>query len=171
LNSRNYRSTLEELRTDWEYAYGNRPFNYFFLDDYYEEQYKAEVKFGSIFGWFSGLAILVACLGLFGLASFMTRLRTKEVSVRKVLGASFQSLWVLLTGDFLKLVGIAILISLPLTWWLMSTWLQSFANRIPLSAWLFFGPACLLIAIAVGTVSYHTLYTANVNPASTLKDE
>jgi len=171
LNSNNYRDVLESIEADWKSVYGSKPFNYFFLDDYYNEQYKSELRFGSIFGWFSGLAIFVACLGLFGLASFMTELRTKEVSIRKVLGASFKSLWMLLTSDFLKLVGLAIIVSLPLTWWLMNQWLENFANRIPLSWWLFTIPAFLLIAIALGTVSYHTVFTANVNPARSLKDE
>lgn len=171
LRSKNYRVTLERLRENWVAAYGNKPFNYFFLDDYYNEQYKSELRFGSIFGWFSGLAIFVACLGLFGLASFTTGLRVKEVSVRKVLGASFSSLWMLLTGDFLKLVGLSVIISLPLTWWLMNQWLENFANRISLSLWLFVIPAFLLTIIAVCTVSYHTIYTANLNPATTLKDE
>jgi len=171
LSTNNYQDALSRIETHWKSVYGSKPFNYFFLDDYYNEQYKSELRFGSIFGWFSALAIFVACLGLFGLTSFMTRLRTKEVSIRKVLGASFENLWMLLTKDFLKLVTWAIIISLPLTWWLLDQWLDNFTNRIPLTWWLFMVPACLLIIVAAGTVSYHTVFTANVNPASTLKDE
>lgn len=171
LSSDNYQGVVERIEANWRSVYGTKPFNYFFLDDYYNEQYKSELRFGSIFGWFSGLAIFVACLGLFGLTSFMTRLRTKEVSVRKVLGASFKNLWLLLTRDFLKLVMLAIFISLPLTWWLLDQWLDNFASRIPLSWWLFTVPAFLLIIVATGTVSYHTVFTANVNPAESLKDE
>ena len=140
------------------------------MDDHYNEQYKSEVQFGSIFGLFAGLAIIVACLGLFGLASFITHLRAKEVSVRKVLGASVQSLWLLLTRDFIKLVGVAILISIPISWFLLNNWLENFANRINLSVGVFLFPAILLVVISVATVSYHTLKTAQLNLANTLKD-
>lgn len=171
LRSSNIHQDIERIRSHWVTAFDNKPFNYFFLDDYYGEQYKAESNFGSIFGFFAGLAILVACLGLFGLASYVTKLRTKEVSVRKVLGASLQNLWLLLTLDFLKWVGLAILLAIPLNWFVMNNWLENFANRIDLSWWIFFIPALVLLGIAAATVSYFTLRTANLNPASTLKDE
>lgn len=171
LRSSNIHQDIERIRSHWVTAFDNKPFNYFFLDDYYGEQYKAESNFGSIFGFFAGLAILVACLGLFGLASYVTKLRTKEVSVRKVLGASLQNLWLLLTLDFLKWVGLAILLAIPLNWLVMNNWLENFANRIALSWWIFFIPALVLLGIAAATVSYFTLRTANLNPATTLKDE
>ena len=171
LHANNYQEALERIEAHWRSVYGTKPFDYFFLDDYYNEQYKSELQFGSIFGWFSGLAIFVACLGLFGLTSFMTKLRIKEVSIRKVLGASVNNLWLLLTRDFLKLIMLAIVIALPLTWYLLDQWLDNFANRLSLSWWLFLVPACLLVVVATGTVSFHTVFTANVNPASTLKDE
>lgn len=171
LNSPNVHQAIERIRAHWITAFDNKPFDYFFLDDYYNEQYKAESNFGSIFGFFASLAILVACLGLFGLASYVTKLRTKEVSVRKVLGASLQNLWLLLTLDFLKWVGLAILLAVPLNWLVMNNWLDNFANRINLSWWIFFIPALVLLAIATATVSYFTLRTANLNPANTLKDE
>ncbi|MEQ8472661.1 MAG: ABC transporter permease [Marinoscillum sp.] len=171
INSTNVRSSVDQIEQHWQSAFGDKPLDYFFLDDFYNEQYQGELKFGSIFSIFSGLAILVACLGLFGLASYMTSLRTKEVGVRKVLGASFPTLLLLLTGDFMKLVGIAILISVPLSWWIMDNWLQNFANRISLSPISFILPGLVLILIALATVSYHTYHTANLNPATTLKDE
>lgn len=171
INSQNVRASVDQIEAHWRTAFGDKPMEYFFLDDFYNEQYKGELRFGSIFSLFSALAILVACLGLFGLASYMTNLRTKEVGVRKVLGASFTRLLLLLTGDFLKLVGIAILISIPISYYLMNNWLDNFANRIFLSPLLFIIPAVVLIIIAIGTVGYHTFYTANLNPAKTLKDE
>ncbi len=171
LSTTNIRASVDEIEAHWRSAYGDKPLEYFFLDDYYNEQYKGELKFGSIFSLFSGLAILVACLGLFGLASYMTNLRTKEVGVRKVLGASFSRLLLLLTSDFLKLVGIAIVISVPISWWVMSSWLENYANRIFLSPLLFLVPALILIVIAMATVGYHTYHTSNLNPAKTLKDE
>lgn len=171
LSSRDVPKALERIRSNWEGAFDNKPFDYFFLDDYYQEQYKAEMRFGAIFGLFAGLAILVACLGLFGMSSYVTKLRSKEISVRKVLGATLYGLWVMLTVDFLKWVGLAILVSLPLTWLVMHNWLDGFANRINLSWWLFLIPAVILIAIAVATVSFHTLRTAQRNPVIFLKEE
>ena len=163
--------TIAFLEENWRIVYGEQPLDFYFLDDHYNKQYKAELNFGTIFGLFSILAIIVACLGLFGLASFMTELRLKEVSVRKVLGASFSNLWTMLTKDFLKLVCLAILVSLPLSWWLMDSWLTTFANRIDLSFTLFLVPAALLVIISIATVSYHTIKTALLNPADCLKDE
>ena len=171
LNTSNMPSAVQTVQASWEKAFDSKPFDFFFLDDYYNEQYNTEVKFGSIFSLFSGLAMLVAALGLFGLSSFITALRTKEIGVRKVLGASIQNLWILLTTNFLKLVGLAIVLSLPLSYWLLNSWLEDFANRITLSWWLFAVPAIGLIVVAALTVSYHTIKTAFLNPATTLKDE
>ncbi|MDW3197591.1 MAG: ABC transporter permease [Cytophagales bacterium] len=171
INTGNMQSAVQTVQASWERAFNNKPFDFFFLDDFYNEQYNTEVKFGSIFSLFSGLAILVAALGLFGLSSFITAMRTKEIGVRKVLGASIQNLWILLTTNFLKLVGLAILLSLPLSYWLLNSWLEDFANRISLSWWLFAIPAISLIVVAALTVSYHTIKTAFLNPATTLKDE
>ncbi|MEO9868967.1 ABC transporter permease [Ekhidna sp.] len=171
INTENMRESVDQIQADWEAAFGNKIFDFFFLDDYYNEQYESEVKFGSIFGLFAVLAILVACLGLFGLASFITSLRSKEVGVRKVLGASMQQLLVLLTGDFVKLVAISILIAAPISWWLLQNWLDSFDNRISLGVMVFAIPAITIILIAVVTVAFHTFKTARLNPADTLHDE
>lgn len=171
VKSNNMRATLDRLEGHWHQAFGDKPFTYFFVDDHYNDQYKAELRFGSIFGMFSGLAIFVACLGLFGLASYMTSLRMKEVSIRKVLGASAPQLWVLLTRDFVKLVTISIAVAILPTWYIMNGWLDNFANRISLSWWLFLVPALVLLLISIATVSYQTIYTVNANPAHTLQDE
>ena len=171
INTSNMSNSIEEVQANWEDAFGNKIFDFFFLDDHYNEQYKAEVQFGSIFGLFAILAILVACLGLFGLASYITSLRSKEVGIRKVLGASIQQLLRLLTWDFIKLVFVSIVIAAPLSWWLMNSWLQDFDNRIGLSLDTFLVPAILMVIIAVATVSWHTLRTARLNPADTLHDE
>ncbi len=162
---------ISTIESHWTQAYTNKPFEYYFLDDHYNEQYKSEVRFGSIFGLFSGLAIFVACLGLFGLASYMTSLRLKEVSIRKVLGAANNNLWLLLATDFLKLVGISIVLSVPLTYYLMGEWLGNFATRIGLNVWLFLIPALVLVVIAIATVSYHTLRVIFTNPSENLKYE
>ncbi len=171
MNTSNMQASLERVRQHWETAFQNKPFEYFFLDEYYNEQYAGELKFGSIFALFAGLAILVACLGLFGLASYVTNLRSKEVSVRKVLGASLQNLWLLQTTDFLKWIGLAILLGVPLNWLVFNNWLNGFANRISLSLPIFLIPSLALLVIATITVSYYTLRTAQRNPALTLKDE
>ena len=171
VNTNDMRGAIDNIQADWEAAFGSKIFDFFFLDDYYNEQYQSDLKFGSIFGLFSGLAILVACLGLFGLASYITSLRAKEVGVRKVLGASIQQLLALLTWDFAKLVAISIVIAAPISWWLMQNWLQGFENRIQLDAIVFLIPAITIVAIAVSTVAYHTVRTASLNPAETLHDE
>lgn len=171
VNSTNLREAVDNIQSHWEEAFGNKIFDFFFLDDYYNEQYQAEMKFGSIFGLFAVLAILVACLGLFGLASYITSLRSKEVGVRKVLGASIQQLLRLLTWDFIKLVAISIVIAAPLSWWLMKNWLTGFENRIQLGVSVFLVPAIAIIIIAVSTVAFHTFKTARLNPADTLHDE
>ncbi|MEM8908896.1 MAG: FtsX-like permease family protein, partial [Bacteroidota bacterium] len=171
LDGNNVQQGIQNIRQHWEAAFANKPFDYFFLDEHYNEQYKAELSFGTIFAGFAGLAILVACLGLFGLASYVTKLRSKEISVRKILGASLPNLWWLLSFDFIKWVGLAILIAVPLNWWVMNYWLENFANRIHLSWWIFLIPALVLIGIATLTVSYHTLRIALINPAKTLKEQ
>ncbi len=171
VSTKNMSDAVKTVQQKYESAFVNHPFNYYFLDEYYNDQYQAELRFGTIFSLFAGLAILVACLGLFGLSSFTTALRTKEIGVRKVMGATIQKLWLLLTGDFLRLVMLAILVSLPLTWWLLRQWLEDFENRIEISWWLFAIPAFVLVTLAVAVVSYHTIRTAFLNPAITLKDE
>ena len=165
------RESIDGMQSHWESAFGNKVFDFFFLDDYYNEQYQSEVQFGSIFGLFAILAILVACLGLFGLASYITSLRSKEVGVRKVLGASLNQLLRLLTWDFVKLVVISIIIAAPLSWWLMKNWLDDFENRIQLGLGIFLIPALIIMLIAVLTVAFHTFKTARLNPAETLHDE
>jgi putative ABC transport system permease protein len=171
INTESMRESVDAIQADWEDAFGAKIFDFFFLDDYYNQQYESEVKFGSIFGVFAVLAISVACLGLFGLASFITSLRSKEVGVRKVLGASLNQLLLLLTGDFVKLVLISIIIAAPISWWLLTQWLESFENRISLGVAVFLIPAITIILIAIATVAFHTFKTAMLNPAETLHDE
>lgn len=171
VSTQNMSQMIGKIEQHWRTSYNEQPFDLFFLDEHYNEQYKSEEQFGSVFGFFAGLAILIACLGLFGLASYATALRTKEVGVRKVLGARVTQLLALLAQDFLKLVSIAIIISIPISYWIINQWLDNFANRISISAYLFFVPSILLIVIALITITYHVLKTASLNPAITLKNE
>lgn len=171
METNNMTAALQRVEVLWQQAFQNKPFEYFFLDDYYQEQYKSEMNFMTIFGLFAILAIIVACLGLFGMASYVTQLRSKEVGVRKVLGASVQNLWALLTFDFIKWIGLAIVLALPITWYILSGWLENFATRINMNLWVFILPATLLVLIATATVSFYTIKSAYQNPANTLQDE
>jgi putative ABC transport system permease protein len=147
------------------------PFEYFFLDDYFNAQYRAEEQFGKVFTAASGLAIFIACLGLFGLSAFMVRQRTKEIGIRKVLGAPVQSILMLLSSDYIKLIAIAGLIALPIAYWSLHRWLESYMVRIPLSWWLFLIPVVIVILVALVTVSVQTIKAALANPAKSLRYE
>jgi putative ABC transport system permease protein len=138
---------------------------------HYNKQYQADQQFGRVFGIFSGLAIFIACLGLFGLSSLTAIQRTKEIGVRKVLGASVNSILTLVSKDYIILMGVAIIMATPLTWWIMSRWLQDFANRISLSWWIFALPSLLVMFIAFITVSFHTIRVARTNPTKSLRYE
>ncbi|MFT4972115.1 MAG: putative ABC transport system permease protein, partial [Saprospiraceae bacterium] len=120
---------------------------------------------------FAGLAILISCLGIFGLAAFTAQRRTKEIGIRKVLGASFNSLILLLSKDFLKLVGIALFIAIPIAWWSMNDWLNNFAYRIEVEWWVFALTGLALGSIAFLTVSYQSVRAALVNPVESLRSE
>ncbi len=141
--------SVAQLGALWKDLYPDSPFDYFFLDQKFNEQYKAERQFSRVFGLFTGLAIIIACLGLFGLAAFTAEVRTKEIGVRKVLGASVGSIVALLSKDFLKLVLIAIVIALPIGWWAMNKWLQEFAYKTTVDWWVFAVAGLLAVGIAL----------------------
>ncbi|MBN7811517.1 ABC transporter permease [Algoriphagus sp. H41] len=162
---------MATLEADWKDIFPGNPFEYFFLDEHYNQQYKADQQFGSIFGIFSGLAIFIAALGLFGLSSLTAIQRTKEIGIRKVLGASMFGLLRLISKDFILLVVIAIVLSIPLSVWIMDSWLQDFASRISLSWWIFAVPSVLVVVITILTVSIHTIKVAMINPVSSLSYE
>lgn len=147
------------------------PFQYSFVEEEYAAKFQSEQRIGVLTLWFSGLAIFISCLGLFGLATFMAEQRMKEISVRKVLGASSGRLVALLTGDFVRLVLIALVIALPIAWYLMDGWLQDFNYRIELDVWIFLTVALLTLLISVLTVSSQALKAAWTNPVDALKGE
>lgn len=147
------------------------PFSYFFLDSNYDQQFKADERFQRVFSVLTGFAILIACLGLFGLASFMISKRTKEIGIRKVIGASTANILVLLSQDFIKTVLIAMLIGIPATYMIISNWLNSFAFRIEISWWLFVVPALLVLILVMLSLSVKTVKTALSNPVDSLRDE
>jgi len=164
-------ATVAALETFWKTAVPQRPLDYYFLDQAFDKQYRAEERFGKLFLYFSGLAIFIACLGLFGLTSYTTAQRTKEIGVRKVLGASVPNIIFLLSKDFLKLVLIAIVIASPVAWWAMHNWLQDFAYRIGVEWWVFAVAGALAIAIAFLTVSIQSVKAALMNPVKSLRAE
>ncbi len=164
-------TTIGSIENEFKALFPGNPFDYFFLDDHFNQQYKADIQFGKVFGTFAGLAIFIACLGLFGLSAFTAIQRTKEIGIRKVMGASVQNILSLLTKDFSKLIVIAILIASPLSWYIMSNWLQSFAYRIELSWLIFLVSGLIVIMIALLTVSIHTLKAASSDPVKSLRYE
>ncbi|MGV3558646.1 ABC transporter permease [Larkinella arboricola] len=163
--------TIRALERFWKTAVPQRPFDYYFLDQAFDKQYRAEERFGKLFLYFSGLAIFIACLGLFGLTSYTTVQRTKEIGVRKVLGASVPSIVLLLSKDFLKLVLIAVILAAPVAWWAMDTWLRDFAYRINVEWWILVLAGVLAIAIAFLTVSFQSIKAALTNPVKSLRTE
>ena len=163
--------TLSFLKTQWKEIAPNKPFDYFFLDDDYDKLYRTEEQIGTLFGLFSILAIFVASLGLFGLASFTAQLRIKEIGIRKVLGASVSNLVLMLSKEFALLVGLANLIAWPIAYYAMHRWLQDFAYRIDLEIWAFVLSGFLALFIALTTVSYQAWKVARTNPVDALRYE
>jgi putative ABC transport system permease protein len=170
-NTKNVRESIARFEEEWKAMFPGNPFIHFFLDEHYNQQYQADQQFGKVFGIFSTLAIFIACLGLFGLSSLTAIQRTKEIGVRKVLGASVSSILALVSKDYVILMLFAIVLAVPVAWWIMAGWLEGFANRIPLAWWIFAIPALVVIAIALLTVSIHTLKAARTNPVKSLRYE
>ncbi|MBO9613962.1 MAG: ABC transporter permease [Dyadobacter sp.] len=161
---------LKTVEKIWK-ATSDNPFGYSFLDERFNNMYESEQRVGKLFGIFAGLAVVIACLGLFGLAAFTTIQRTKEIGVRKVLGASVLSIVSLLSKDFVKLVGIAIVIASPLAWYGMNQWLSDFAYKVSIEWWVFLLAGVLVVSVALLTVSFQSIKAALVNPVKSLKAE
>jgi putative ABC transport system permease protein len=167
------RQSLAAVERTWKEMFPNYTFEYNFLDQDFNSQYKADEKRSQIFTAFSGLTIVIACLGLLGLAAFTTEQRTKEIGVRKVIGASIQSLVVLVSKEFFLLVGIGMVLAFPLSWYFTENWLQNFAYRIELGGqWsTFVVSAFMAFAITLTTVGYHVIRAAAANPVRSLRDQ
>jgi putative ABC transport system permease protein len=155
----------------WQRTWPESPMDWQFLDKKFDAQYRSEQQLGQAFGLFSGLAMVVACLGLLGLAAFMAERRTKEIGIRKVLGASVAGITGLLAKDFLQLVLLAILIASPIAYFLMDKWLADFAYRIDLQGWIFVAAGVLAIVIAFLTVGAQSVRAALANPVESLRGE
>lgn len=165
------REVLTLVEERWYEFFPQNPFEYFFLEDYYNEQYRNEMRFGKVFGLFAFLAIFIASLGLFGLSSYTTLQRTREIGIRKVLGSSSGNAVLLLVRYFVIQVLIAVPFGLGAAYWIMLRWKQNFAYQIDIGWWFFVLPVGLVLLIALLTVSSQVLKTANVNPAESLRYE
>ena len=163
--------TIAAVKTEWSKFFPGNTFEYFFLDEHFDTQYKADQRFGQVFTLFTSLAILVACLGLFGLASFTTLQRTKEIGIRKVLGAGVGSILTLLYREFALLLVIAFAAAAPIAWLTTSNWLQGYAFRISMHWSFFVLPFAAIILIALITVSFQSIKAAIANPVKSLRTE
>lgn len=174
IETKNIPALISKIQTLYHAAdagMAGQPFTYSFMDDDFNHLYQSEQNTGRIFISFAFFAILIACLGLFGLVTYAAEQRTKEIGIRKVLGASVNNIVGMLSGDFLKLVGIAVIIAFPIAWYAMNSWLQDFAYRTDISWWIFAVAALLAVVITVATVSFRALRAALMNPVTSLKTE
>lgn len=171
MSTNNIDETVAAVENQWNESFAGNPFEFFFLDSYFDSYYQAEQSFQNLFLIFTILAIIIGCLGLFGLSSYTAVQKTKEIGIRKVLGSSTSGIIQLMFKDFLILIGIANLIAWPLAWYFLNGWLENYPYHISIN-FLFFGlAAALVLLIAFLTVSYHTFKTAQLDPARTLKYE
>ncbi|NDK56706.1 ABC transporter permease [Pontibacter fetidus] len=164
-------ATIAFVQEKWQAFDTKHPMEYFFMDEYFDKQYRAEEKMLTVFGYFAGLTIFIACLGLFGLASFTAQQRTKEIGIRKVLGSSTTSIVLLLSRDFAVLVMVAILIAIPIAWYGMDKWLQDFAYRTNLSWWIFAVAGLAAMSIALLTVSFQAIKAAMLDPIKAIRTQ
>ncbi|HXB35740.1 MAG TPA: FtsX-like permease family protein, partial [Puia sp.] len=171
VSTRDLPATIAAIRKAWEGIAPDKEFDYFFMNEQFDRQYRTEVKFGRLFVNFAVLAIFISCLGLLGLASYSTVQRTKEVGVRRVLGASVAGIVRLLSVEFLALVGIAFLVATPVAWYLMRKWMENFAYKVGLGWWIFIGAGVLAMVIAFATISYQAIRAAMANPVLSLRSE
>lgn len=171
ISTTNLPKTITDLKKTWSAFFPGDQFDYFFLDQYFNEQYQTDQRFGQVFGVFTGIAIFVACLGLFGLVSYTIVQRTKEIGIRKVLGATVNSILTLLYKDFAALVVISFVVSAPIAWYAINQWLQTYAFRVDIGPLLFIIPFLIVMVIAFATVSYLSVKAALTNPVKSLKTE
>jgi putative ABC transport system permease protein len=171
VNQNNMAQMVNSIKSTWDNNFPESSFDFFFLDDFYNRQYQQDTQFGHIFTLFSSLAIFIACIGLFGLTAYSAARRTKEIGVRKVLGASVQSIISLLTWDVVRLILISSLFAIPVAYLFINQWLNSYAFRVTLTWWQFVLPVFALVTIAVATTFYLTFRAALANPTSSLRNE
>lgn len=171
ISGRNIPQTLQHLEAKWKTLIPARPFNYHFLDEDFNDLYNNEIRLGKVINLFAGIAISLACLGLFGLSSYTTQQRIKEIGVRRVIGASVLNIVFLLSKDFVKFVIISFTIATPIAWWAMSKWLQDYAYAIKMPVWIFGLAAVMIILITLVTISFQSIRAALMNPVKSLRSE
>jgi len=171
VNTQNISSIINTVESKWKSMVPAQPFNYSFMNADFDKIYIAEQQTGKLFITFAVFAIFIGCLGLFGLVTYAAEQRTKEIGVRKVLGASVGGIVTMLSKDFAKLVLIAAVIAFPVAWWAMHEWLQSFAYRTTISWWIFIVAGAAAILIALITVSFQATKAAVANPVKSLRTE
>ena len=170
-NPSNTRQALASAETIWKKFFPQEPFEYRFMDEGFLQMYKADIKTSRLVGVFSGIAIFLCCLGLLGLVSFTAEQKTKEIGIRKILGASVTNITTLLSKDFIIMVLIAIAIASPIAWLAMNKWLEEFVYRIHIAWWMFAGAGLLALLIAVSTISVQAIKAATANPVKSLRTE
>ncbi len=170
VHTRDLTNTVAKIETVYTQIFPRNPFDHFFLDDYFDQQYRADRRFGWIFGFFACLAILVACLGLIGLVAHITTRKAKEAGMRKILGASTFHILVLFGKQFVWLILIAATIAIPAAWWSGYSWMQSYAYQYQLSLWLFLIPVAIVLLLSILTIIWQSSKVAWVNPAEVLRD-
>ena len=171
LSTQNLASTMDEVKKEWSDLFNDAPFDYFFLDTYFDTFYKEERQFASVFGFFSIIGVAITCMGLFALSLFDTGSRTREVGIRKSLGGSPSGIIWLFSKEYLKLICIASIISVPFGAWILDDWLKNYPQRIEFGADIFIVPLVLMILIALFTIGYQTFKAAHMNPVSSLRAE
>ena len=171
MSTNDIKHSVAQLESQWNTLFDNSPFDYFFLDTYFDRFYKTEQQFAGVFGFFSIIGVIVACMGLFGLSLYNTVSRAKEIGIRKSLGGSVRSIIWLFSWDYIKLVIIASIIGLPVGVWALSNWLKSYPNRIALHLDVVLVPLLITLSIAMLTVGYHTYKTGHMDPVKSLRNE
>jgi putative ABC transport system permease protein len=171
IKAANTQAFLNDVKQQWTNYHATAPFSYSFLDQQFAKLYNTEVRFGGIFTSFSVIAIIISCLGLFGLAAFMIKQRVREIGIRKVLGASTGNITTMLSAEFLKLIIIAALISFPITWYTMNKWLQDFAYRTTIHWWVFLLAGIIALFLAGVTISFQSIKAAFANPVKSLRND
>jgi putative ABC transport system permease protein len=171
MNSENIAGSIDHVKEVWAMFSPDYPIEYIFMDDNFAKMYLSEDKLKSLLSIFTGIAIFVACLGLFGLAAYAAERRKKEIGIRKVLGATTASIVALLSRDFLLLVVLAAILAFPLALYAMRQWLQDFAYRIDIPVWVFFAAGGIAAVVAFLTISYQALKAATTNPVKNIRVE
>jgi putative ABC transport system permease protein len=171
IRTEDLQATIGHVRQAWEKAFPGNPFEYYFLDDYFNRQYENERRFGKAFTTFAGLAIIVGCLGLFGLSAYTATQRTKEIGIRKALGSTDRGIFVLLSKEYIMLVLLSIILAVPLVWYAMNYWIETFPYRTSISPILFVIAGAIVLLVSILTVSYQTVKASRTNPVDSLRYE